>query len=115
MFDIIERFTKGELSDEQCQHCLSATNLGKQYVFKSNKALNSLEFLNKCFISSAERKDLSKTLIDKKKVDVHKKNVERLEKKAQQIQAEKDKKERKKRERIERRQKNKEKYSKKEN
>lgn len=52
---------------------------------------------------------------DKKKVDVHKKNVERLEKKAQQIQAEKDKKERKKRERIERRQNNKEKYSKKEN
>ena len=75
MFDIIERFTKGELSDEQCQHCLSATNLGKQYVFKSNKALNSLEFLNKCFISSAERKDLSKTLIDNKTISENKVNI----------------------------------------
>ena len=32
-FEIIDRFIDGEITDVQCQHCLSATNLGKQYVF----------------------------------------------------------------------------------
>ena len=31
-FEIIDRFIDGEITDVQCQHCLSATNLGKQYV-----------------------------------------------------------------------------------
>ena len=32
-FEIIESFIDGEITDVQCQHCLSATNMGKQYVF----------------------------------------------------------------------------------
>lgn len=75
MFDIIEKFTRGEISDVQCQHSLSATNLGKQYVFKSQKAIDSLIFLNKCFISKAERKDLSKVLTDNKLVSEDKVNI----------------------------------------
>ena len=33
MFRIIDSFIEGEITDEQCIHCLAATNLGFQYVF----------------------------------------------------------------------------------
>ena len=33
MFEIIDSFIDGEITDVQCRHCLSATNLGNQYVF----------------------------------------------------------------------------------
>lgn len=74
MFDIIKRFTSGELSDVQCQHCLSATNLGKQYVFKSKKAIDSLRFLSKCFISTGERKELSNMILSGKSISENKVN-----------------------------------------
>ena len=54
--------------------------------------------------------DLIKEKSKKKTVDIHKKNVERMEKKINQAESEKKKKERKRAERKERRQKNKEKY-----
>ena len=40
MFRIIDSFIEGEITDEQCIHCLAATNLGFQYVFKTEKALS---------------------------------------------------------------------------
>ena len=54
--------------------------------------------------------DLIKEKSKKKTVDIHKKNVERMEKKINQAESEKKKKERQRAERKERRQKNKEKY-----
>ena len=53
---------------------------------------------------------LSKNKTQKKEKDIHKKNVDRLAKKAQQVEDEKKKKERKRQERRDRREKNKEKY-----
>ena len=35
MFQIINAFIDGEITDEQCKHCLAATNLGMQYIFIS--------------------------------------------------------------------------------
>lgn len=55
MFEIIDQFIDGEITDEQCQHCLSATNLGKQYVFVSEKALNQVELLERCYLAQAEK------------------------------------------------------------
>lgn len=75
MFEIIKKFSSGEISDVQCQHSLSATNLGKQYVFKSQKAIDSLILLNKCFISNAERKDLTRTLTDNRLISEDKVNI----------------------------------------
>mgnify|MGYP004466460835 CR=1 FL=1 len=40
MFQIINSFIAGELTDEQCKHCLAATNLGMQYIFISEKAVS---------------------------------------------------------------------------
>ncbi|MCR5150455.1 MAG: DUF3990 domain-containing protein [Clostridiales bacterium] len=56
MFEIIDSFIDGEITDEQCRHCLSATNLGNQYVFLTNKALSNLRILRHCFLASDEKK-----------------------------------------------------------
>lgn len=55
MFEIIDQFIDGEITDIQCQHCLSATNLGKQYVFISEKSLKQIEILEHCFLSNTEK------------------------------------------------------------
>ena len=56
MFEIIDSFIDGEITDVQCQHCLSATNLGNQYVFFSDKALKQLHILRHCFLAPDEKK-----------------------------------------------------------
>jgi transcriptional regulator with XRE-family HTH domain len=55
MFEIITQFIDGEITDVQCQHCLSATDLGKQYVLLSPKALTRLRPLEHCYLSTPER------------------------------------------------------------
>lgn len=55
MFEIIDQFIDGEITDIQCQHCLSATNLGNQYVLVSDKALKQVEILERCYLSEAEK------------------------------------------------------------
>lgn len=63
MFEIIDSFIDGEITDVQCQHCLSATNqhclsatnLGKQYVFISEKALDNITLLERCFLTDSEK------------------------------------------------------------
>ena len=56
MFEIIDSFIDGEITDVQCQHCLSATNLGNQYVFKTEKAVRQLELKRHCYLSEREKK-----------------------------------------------------------
>lgn len=55
MFQIIDTFIDGEITDEQCKHCLAATNLGMQYVFKTQKAIDQISILERCFVSSKEK------------------------------------------------------------
>ena len=55
MFEIIDSFIDGEITDIQCQHCLSATNLGNQYVFITDKALCQLQILRHCYLASEEK------------------------------------------------------------
>ena len=55
MFEIIDIFIDGEITDVQCQHCLSATNLGNQYVFVTDKALSQLQILRHCYLASDEK------------------------------------------------------------
>nr|MBQ8253190.1 DUF3990 domain-containing protein [Lachnospiraceae bacterium] len=55
MFEIIDQFIDGEITDIQCRHCLSATNLGKQYVFVSDKALRQAEILERCYLATSEK------------------------------------------------------------
>ncbi len=55
MFQIINSFIDGEITDEQCKHCLAATNLGNQYVFITEKACQNLKILELCYIPVNER------------------------------------------------------------
>lgn len=55
MFEIIDSFIDGEITDIQCQHCLSATNLGMQYVFVSKKALSNITILERCYLTELEK------------------------------------------------------------
>ncbi|SFU96425.1 DUF3990 domain-containing protein [Butyrivibrio sp. INlla21] len=55
MFQIINSFIAGEITDEQCKHCLAATNLGNQYVFTSKRAVKKLQLVERCYIPMNER------------------------------------------------------------
>lgn len=55
MFQIIDSFIQGEITDEQCKHCLAATNLGNQYVFVSEHAVSQLNIVERGYISKNER------------------------------------------------------------
>lgn len=55
MFEIIDSFIEGEITDVQCQHCLSATNLGNQYVFVTDRALSQLQIKRHCYLASEEK------------------------------------------------------------
>ena len=55
MFQIINSFIYGEITDEQCKHCLAATNLGSQYVFISDQAISRVKLIEQCYISGNEK------------------------------------------------------------
>ena len=55
MFEIIDQFIDGEITDIQCRHCLSATNLGKQYVFLTEKAVSRVSVLEHCYLARSEK------------------------------------------------------------
>ena len=55
MFKIIDSFIQGEITDEQCKHCLAATNLGKQYVFVSDLAISQLKIVERVYLADNEK------------------------------------------------------------
>lgn len=55
LFKIIDSFIQGEITDEQCKHCLTATNLGKQYVFVSDLAISQLKIVEHVYPSDNEK------------------------------------------------------------
>ena len=56
MFEIIDSFIAGEITDIQCRYCLSATDLGNQYVFITPKALENIRIIRKCYLGPSEKK-----------------------------------------------------------
>ena len=55
MFDIIAEFVQNEITDKQCRHALAATNLGFQYVLKTNKTLENIKLLKEMFVCQKEK------------------------------------------------------------
>ena len=55
MFQIIDSFINGEITDEQCNHCLAATNLGNQYVMVSEQAAARIRLIERCYVSENEK------------------------------------------------------------
>ena len=57
MFDILEAFYRGEITDEQCIHSLSANRLGRQVVVRSPKCLRRLEVLDRLYLCEKEKNE----------------------------------------------------------
>ena len=55
MFELIDEFSSGLITDQQCSHALSATNLGMQYVIISDKALRQLDIIEQLYLPQPER------------------------------------------------------------
>lgn len=57
MFKVFNDFSEGALTIEGLAYCLSKVNLGKQYVFKTNKACRQIKYLD---ITQLSKEDSSK-------------------------------------------------------
>ena len=57
MFKTIDSFARNEITDEACMHAISATNLGFQYVFKSQTACDHLSFVDRLYLCKKEKED----------------------------------------------------------
>ena len=58
MYEILDDFANGEITDLQCLHALSANWLGKQYVFLNDAAINkSITLIDRLYICEKEKKD----------------------------------------------------------
>ena len=68
MFETINEFIEGNLTDEQCKHCLAATNLGMQYVFLTEKAASKLKIVERCYVCNKEREYYKKLKEDYRKL-----------------------------------------------
>ena len=65
MFYIMTQFVDGEINADVALHSLSASKLGLQYIFKTDKAINKLVPIEKYFICDPEREDCKKFLIER--------------------------------------------------
>ncbi|MBQ7182390.1 MAG: DUF3990 domain-containing protein [Clostridia bacterium] len=65
MFYIMAQFTDGEINADAALHSLSASSLGSQYVFRSEKALRKLVPIEKYYLCRPEREECRKHLIER--------------------------------------------------
>ncbi|MCQ2551157.1 MAG: DUF3990 domain-containing protein [Clostridia bacterium] len=65
MFYIMAQFTEEEINADVALHSLSTSKLGKQYIIKSEKALERLNPIEKYYICSQEREECKKHLIER--------------------------------------------------
>ena len=57
MFYIMDQFTDGEINADVALHSLSASSLGSQYVFKTEKALEKLIPIERYYLCMPEREE----------------------------------------------------------
>lgn len=55
VFEVIDAFTNGEITNLQCLYALSATHLGYQYVIKTQRALDNLTILKHLYYCAIEK------------------------------------------------------------
>ena len=79
MFRIIDSFINGEITDEQCKHCLAATNLGFQYVLLNDNAISRLKMLECCYLSNEERNYYRKIKLEDNKISDDKVKLARIQ------------------------------------
>ena len=61
VYACIEAFVNGELTDKQTLYAMSATYLGKQYVFKTQKSLDNIELIDHLYMCPIEKAFFAKS------------------------------------------------------
>lgn len=79
MFQIINHFIDGEITDEQCIYCLVATHLDMQYVFVSEQSLQQVKLVERCYISYNEREYFKKVRTNDAKLGNDKVKLARIQ------------------------------------
>lgn len=62
MFYVMAQFIEGEINADVALHSLSASKLGLQFIFKTEKSLKNLIPIEKYYLSIPEREDCRKSL-----------------------------------------------------
>lgn len=65
MFYIMAQFTDGEINVDVALHSLSASKLGMQYIFRTDKSIEKLVPIEKYYVSKPEREDYRSALIER--------------------------------------------------
>ncbi len=60
MYETLNEFSAGEITDEQTRHAIRANYLGRQYVFLSEKAISSIKDLTEMYVSESEKNHYKK-------------------------------------------------------
>ena len=70
MFVVFDRFLAGQLTDTALVSCLSALNIGDQYVAKTEKACSRVRIVEDRLIGEAERAEYAKMSFENRKLGV---------------------------------------------
>ena len=70
MFVVFDRFVAGQLTDTALVSCLSALNIGDQYVAKTEKACSRVRVVEDRLIGEAERAEYTKMSFENRKLGV---------------------------------------------
>lgn len=75
MYQILNMFAQGAITDEQCKHALAASNLGKQIVFFKEETLSHLTCLKRFYLCESEKMSLAEKsntnkVVSKQKADL---------------------------------------------
>lgn len=70
MFVVFDRFAAGQLTDTALVSCLSALNIGDQYVAKTEKACSRVRIVDDRLIGEAERAEYAKMSFENRKLGV---------------------------------------------
>lgn len=65
MFYVMSQFAEGEINADVAIHSLSASRLGLQFVFRTERALKNLIPIEKYFLSIPEKEDCRRALIER--------------------------------------------------
>ena len=65
MFDTIDDFLNNAITSIQAIHAIKDLSLGKQYLFRTKKALNHLVLIDRLYVSKIERKEAKEQKIQK--------------------------------------------------
>lgn len=65
MFYVMSQFAEGEINADVAIHSLSASRLGFQFVFRTERALKNLIPIEKYFLSIPEKEDCRRALIER--------------------------------------------------